>query len=169
MGLATKKIAYFLLVFSLSPAFFKGCSPQKPHSENPRADSSAARAQEISFQNMLANPYSDLKLSREEYKGKLLYERFCAVCHGETGDGNGFNAFNLQNSFQVKPFSFADSGAMASVTKMEIEKAIIGGGKAVGKSQYMPPWGSTLQPDEIQALIAFIYTFSQKPGVASQP
>jgi len=136
---------------------------QKANAQNAESDTTSIPTPLVTFQEMLKNPYVDLNLSREENKGKVIFDRFCAVCHGKSGDGNGFNAFNLESSFQVKPFNFTDSTAMAKITRNEIEKAIIGGGPAVGKSQYMPPWGKTLRPDEIQALIQYIYTFLRHP------
>ncbi len=135
-------------------------------SQNAAADSSAdsvtVAKRPRTFGEMLENPYAELGLTRIEYKGKLLYDHFCAVCHGKEGDGNGFNAFNLESSFQVKPFNFTDSTAMAALSPETLKKAILEGGAAVGKSPYMPPWGYTLQPDEVNAVIAYIYTFQKK-------
>jgi hypothetical protein len=37
------------------------------------------------------------------------------------------------------------------------------GGSAMGKSAMMPPWGLTLTPDEIRAVIAFVRAISQPP------
>ena len=125
-------------------------------------DSEAVLHKAVTFSEMLANPYTDLGLSREQYHGKEIYDHFCAVCHGENGDGNGFNSFNLQNSFQVKPFNFTDSTAMAQLSRSEMERAIKEGGTAVGKSPYMPPWGHTLRSDEIKDVIDYIVTFKNR-------
>ncbi len=129
-------------------------------------DTTAAKATLPTFEKMLKNPYADLNLTREEYRGKLIYDHYCAICHGQTGDGNGFNAFNLQSSFKVKPFNFTDSSAMANISLTEIRKAITEGGAAVGKSPYMPPWGYTLRPDEIRNVIAYIRTFVKNKGIS---
>ncbi|MEE9170069.1 MAG: c-type cytochrome [bacterium] len=40
-----------------------------------------------------------------ERKGKHLYAHYCAVCHGASGEGDGFNAFNLD----PRPRNLADS------------------------------------------------------------
>jgi len=158
------RIRHPILVLMVLVSLFiitPGILYQKANAQNAENDTTSVTTPLVTFQEMLKNPYADLNLSREEYKGKVIFDRFCAVCHGKSGDGNGFNAFNLESSFQVKPFNFTDSTAMAKINRDEIEKAIIGGGPAVGKSQYMPPWGKTLRPDDIQALIQYIYTFSR--------
>ncbi len=122
-------------------------------------DTTETNAETITFAQLAQAPYADLHLTRLEYKGKVIYDHYCAVCHGENGDGNGFNAFNLESSFQVKPFDFTDSTAMAGLSEEEMKQAIRYGGTAVGKSPYMPPWGYTLREDEIRALIAYLRTF----------
>ncbi len=142
------------LVFTLS-----SCKGNSAFSGKGAADSSAVQADKIIFKDMYRNPYASYHLSRQQYRGKLIYDHYCAVCHGENGDGNGFNSFNLQNSFGIRPFNFTDSSAVRKLKVDEIKKAIEAGGTAVGKSQYMPPWGKTLLPDEISALTQYIQTF----------
>ena len=114
-----------------------------------------------SFKEMIENPpYSDT-LSRVEYRGKSVYLRYCQVCHGAEGDGKGFNAFNLQNSFGIQPADFTDSTVMAALMDKEMIGAISKGGKSVGKSRYMPPWGGTLSGEEIEDVIAYVKALSR--------
>lgn len=81
--------------------------------------------------------------------GKAVYGRYCSVCHGETGGGDGFNAYNVSETFGVSPRSFADRAKLASLEEAEALTAIRGGGPAVGKSAAMPAWGLTLTPLEV--------------------
>lgn len=81
--------------------------------------------------------------------GRATYGRYCAVCHGETGGGDGFNAYNIKAAFDVTPAAFADSAFMATLKDSVALAAIRGGGPAVGKSPAMPPWGRTLGESEI--------------------
>jgi cytochrome c oxidase cbb3-type subunit 3 len=81
--------------------------------------------------------------------GKYLYGRFCSVCHGDTGGGDGFNAYNVSETFGVNPRSFTDRAQMASLKDAEALTAIRDGGPAVGKSAAMPAWGLTLTPLEV--------------------
>ncbi len=89
--------------------------------------------------------------------GKELYQQYCVICHGESGDGNGFNAYNLKSNFGVQPFDFTDSSAVAQLLFDEIEKAVAFGGPAVGKSPYMPPWGETLNAYDLACLDNFVW------------
>lgn len=158
------KIIIMLLAVTLP--LVVGCHSNREKSDlasqDTLSDSLSKAVVTKTFDDVFQNPYEDMGLTREEYKGKVLYDHYCAVCHGKQGDGNGFNAFNLESSFNVKPFNFTDSTAMATVSQDELKKAITEGGPAVGKSQYMPPWGYTLSKEEINQVIAYILTFSKK-------
>lgn len=64
-----------------------------------------------------------------------IFSSRCAVCHGPDGLGNGPGAANLN----PKPRNFHDKVWQKAVTDEEIEKAILYGGSAVGKSPLMVP------------------------------
>jgi cytochrome c5 len=64
-----------------------------------------------------------------------IFSSRCAVCHGPDGLGNGPGAANLN----PKPRNFHDKVWQKAVTDDEIEKAILYGGSAVGKSPLMVP------------------------------
>lgn len=72
---------------------------------------------------------------------KEAQERFnslCSTCHGTTGHGDGPGAAAIN----PKPRSFSDAVWQDSVTDEQIQKTIVFGGAAVGKSPFMPA-----QPD----------------------
>ena len=85
------------------------------------ADSSAARDSSSNSNSIL----KDGTLTYEEFEGKHVYEKFCAVCHGVEGKGDGFNAFNLD----PKPRDFTDSARMSALTDDRIVQTIRGGRK----------------------------------------
>jgi len=87
----------------------------------------------------------DLSLAR----GRVLFTRYCAICHGESGGGDGFNAYNLKAAFDVAPTAFGDSAVFGALSEDSALAAIRDGGPAVGKSPAMPPWGHTLTAGEI--------------------
>lgn len=62
-----------------------------------------------------------------------LFLNRCAVCHGQFGRGDGPGAAGLN----PKPRNYADVAWQKTVTDEEIEKAILYGGAAVGKSPQM--------------------------------
>jgi len=81
-----------------------------------------------------------------------VYQRYCATCHGDRGDGNGFNAKNLD----PRPANHTDAALMFKRTDRELIDAISGGGRAVGKAAIMPPWGNTLDKTQIRSLVRHI-------------
>lgn len=91
-------------------------------------------------------------------KGKEIYAKFCASCHGATGKGDGPAAAALN----PKPRNFADKKIMNALTDDYLFKVIQGGGAAVGKSPMMPPWGGTLKEQDIQNVIAYLRTLGKK-------
>ncbi len=94
----------------------------------------------------------DSGLNIVQAKGKKLYKQYCAICHGEEGRGDGFNAFNLN----PRP---AD---LTEVCKERedgyIIKIVTEGTKAVGKSSLSPPYGRTIQKEDINAIISYLKT-----------
>ena len=111
----------------------------------------SARQHEVDDSSFVAFTFqrgrSPIDLSME--RGRVLYERYCAICHGDAGEGDGFNAYNVRATFGVGPTAFADSLAFALLTEETALTAIRSGGPAVGKSAAMPPWGRTLTAGEV--------------------
>ena len=83
--------------------------------------------------------------------------KYCAVCHGESGEGQGFNAYNPTSSFSVRFFNFADAGVAANLSPDKIKNAVTNGGPVVNRSQYMPPWGSTLNEYDVACLSGYVW------------
>lgn len=67
--------------------------------------------------------------------GAAYYAERCASCHGVEGKGDGTAAATLS----PRPRNFADADWQKGVTDADLEKVIVGGGPAVGKSPTMPP------------------------------
>jgi len=92
-----------------------------------------------------ADPYS-LRL------GKTVFVHYCRLCHGETGAGDGFNAFNLD----PRPRDLSEPKFQTSRKDSDLADAIRRGGAGVGLSPLMPPWGHTLTDRQIADVIAYI-------------
>jgi cytochrome c len=105
-------------------------------------------------------PQIHTRLSFIERKGKTLYEYYCALCHGATGNGDGFNSYMLA----TPPAKFADPAFMARITDEQIKGVIKDGGGAHGLSPIMPSWGGLLKARDIDALAAYIRTLSKPSG-----
>jgi mono/diheme cytochrome c family protein len=86
--------------------------------------------------------------------GRATYQHYCQTCHGETGAGDGFNAFNLD----PHPRDLSDPAFQKKKTDADLADTIQRGGAGVGLSPLMPPWGKTLSNPQIGQTILYIRT-----------
>jgi mono/diheme cytochrome c family protein len=96
--------------------------------------------------------------SYEVRSGRDVYRHYCLTCHGETGAGDGFNAFNLD----PHPRDFSDP-TFQKKTDADIRDAIRRGGAGVALSPLMPPWGRTLGDRKIDDVVMYLRTFRRPP------
>ncbi len=86
-------------------------------------------------------------------EAKDIFVARCALCHGVSGAANGLNSEGLK----PQPRNFQDPEWQASVTDAYIEKIIVEGGAAVGKSAVMPPNPDLAgKPEVVAALRAYV-------------
>ena len=123
-----------------------------------RGRKGGSAGKEASFQE-LATRKQIGGLSREQLAGKPLYDHYCAVCHGKTGKGDGFNAFNIKDSLGITPADLSGSAAPPSLDRLK--QIITQGGPSAGKSKYMPPWGGTLAEPQIHVIARYVQSFRQ--------
>lgn len=128
-----------------------GCAGKEssPHTTS-SPDSASVSAETVA-------PPSVITLSYEQRQGKQLYDKFCAVCHGDQGGGDGFNAFNLD----PRPRSLADSSYMAALSDPALAQVIALGGRGVNRSVLMPAYQYTFKQNQIAYLVDYVRTFSQ--------
>ena len=107
--------------------------------------------------SLLSGGIQDTLFTYEERQGKYAYDKYCAVCHGAEGKGDGFNAFNLD----PKPRDFSDAKYANSINDERLVLTISGGGRAVNRSPLMPAWGGTLAKPEIHDIVSYLRTFSR--------
>ncbi len=92
--------------------------------------------------------------------GKQVFRHYCQTCHGETGAGDGFNAFNLD----PKPRDLGDPAFQKKKSDADLADAIRRGGAGVGLSPLMPPWGHTLSPREVEQVVLYVRTLKRPPS-----
>lgn len=80
--------------------------------------------------------------------GKAKFGQICAACHGPDGKGNGPAAQGLA----IRPKDLSATKR----TDAELKKIIKEGGPSAGLSPLMPPWGGSLNDQEIANLVAYI-------------
>jgi mono/diheme cytochrome c family protein len=105
-----------------------------------------------------ASPSPEVALSYEGRQGQAVYRHYCQTCHGETGAGDGFNAFNLD----PRPRDLGDPAFQKAKSDADLLDAVRRGGAGVGLSPLMPPWGRTLAPRQIEEVVLFIRSLPRK-------
>jgi cytochrome c553 len=97
-------------------------------------------------------------MTHSERTGQRLFDKYCVVCHGQDGQGDGFNAYNLD----PHPRNLADTIYMNTLSDARLSEMITEGGRGTGKSALMPAYGSTLTASEIHDLVDYIRYLSRK-------
>jgi cytochrome c oxidase cbb3-type subunit 3 len=92
------------------------------------------------------------EMSKPTIRGGIVYKNYCALCHGQRGDGVAratrlYGAVNLA----IKPQS-----------PNHYERIIREGGKVAGISPYMPPWEDELSNEQIGDVVSYL-------GIISNP
>ncbi len=139
--------------------FFLQCSKHTNSAQKqPAKSDSTSTADSASAADTAQTPAAVVPaLTYEERQGQFLYTKYCDVCHGDAGKGDGFNAYNLS----TKPQDFSDARYMNALSDQQIVQAITYGGSAINKSPLMPPWGGRLNKQEIEYLAAYVRSFAK--------
>jgi mono/diheme cytochrome c family protein len=83
-------------------------------------------------------------------EAESIYGERCVACHGDSGDGNGPGAANLN----PKPENFHNRNWQHATSDEQIAKAIVHGGQSVGLSASMAPNPDLAsKPDVVAALV----------------
>lgn len=89
-------------------------------------------------------------------RGLPLYEQYCSHCHGNKGEGDGYNAEYLDK----EPANLSDGEFLGKKSNDQIYRVIHKGGAGVKKSHLMPIFGGTLSEEEIWSLVAYVRKLS---------
>ena len=127
-----------------------------------KAAPTAVKAPAASATAALA-PATAAPLPYEARLGKVTFTHYCQTCHGESGAGDGFNAFNLD----PHPRDLSDPEFQKKKSDAELADAIQRGGAGVGLSALMPPWGHTLSARQIDELVLYLRTLPTLRKAAS--
>jgi mono/diheme cytochrome c family protein len=110
---------------------------------------------------MLAMPArgADQVPAAAEKEAQDIFKNRCTMCHGASGKGDGPAGVALN----PKPRNWTDAAWQKATPDEEIQKAIVGGGQAVGKSVLMPANPDLAnKPDVVKALLQIVRSFSGK-------
>jgi len=92
-------------------------------------------------------------------QGKRIYLSYCSTCHGEKGKGDGM----ATQSLPVRPADHTNGAVMNKVSDQFLVDIISKGGSAVGKSTFMPAWGSSFNEKQIRDIVAYLRTIADPP------
>jgi len=96
--------------------------------------------------------------SAQAEEAKVLFNFYCAQCHGVKGNAKGPNA---TKDIATTPRDFTDKVEMAKRTDDDIKTVIKGGGPSISKSALMPPWGKTISEADVEKLLVYVRHFAK--------
>ena len=82
------------------------------------------------------------------YRGEIVYGNYCVLCHGASAEGNGRSA----RLYNPRPANLRASLMPDAYKKLIIQK----GGKPLGRSEFMPPWGEELTEEQVTGVVNFL-------------
>ena len=103
--------------------------------------------------------------AQNQAEGKKLYTSFCSACHGETGKGDGPSGAALP----ARPADHTNGAVMNQLSDKFLVDVITKGGSAVGKSNFMPAWGSSFNDKQIRDVVAYIRGLAVPPYKPENP
>jgi mono/diheme cytochrome c family protein len=154
MDMVPPKIKNFACLVFLTTFFLLSCSRKDGVSQHPLGTSDSVGIEDSLKTH--GGAIVAVQLTYEQRQGKYLYAKFCSVCHGTEGKGDGFNAFNLD----PRPKDFTEKQYMQALTDERLSESISHGGRGVNKSSSMPAWEGRLTKQEIEYLVAYVRTFA---------
>ena len=86
-------------------------------------------------------------------RGAIVYKNYCALCHGQRGDGKA-RATKL----------YGQGNLVINMDKHEpeyYEKLVRFGGSSVGRSRYMPAWDEELSDEQFSDVMDYLYVMEQ--------
>ncbi len=134
-----------------------GCGSGEEGAPPPAAEAPAAEAP-AEEKPPAAPPATGADAGSAQAEAREIFATRCFTCHGTEGRGDGPASAGLQ----PPPRNFHDLEWQASVTDDHLEKIILYGGAAVGRSPAMPP-NPDLQskPEVVRALVELIRSFGR--------
>ena len=98
-------------------------------------------------------------MAQNQEESKKIYVSYCSACHGEKGKGDGMAA----QSLPVRPADHTNGAVMNQLSDKFLLDVISKGGSAVGKSSFMPAWGSSFNEKQIRDIVAYLRTIADPP------
>ena len=116
---------------------------------------------DVSFLGLFALSMAGIgmAMAQNQEEGKKIYVSYCSACHGEKGKGDGMAA----QSLPVRPADHTNGAVMNQLSDKFLLDVISKGGSAVGKSSFMPAWGSSFNEKQIRDIVTYLRTIADPP------
>jgi mono/diheme cytochrome c family protein len=105
------------------------------------------------------DPQRVIALNYQQAQGKRVFYTYCVWCHADATPAGPSNRSNVSPT----PPLMNDGSVLNGESDEFLQNIITLGGSALGKSAMMPPYGRTLSPEEIRAVIAYARAIAQPP------
>lgn len=99
----------------------------------------------------------DFQLNGDPGRGKTIFAKSCALCHGAGGKGDG----SMAPSLTPRPKDLTDRAVKAKRSDWEIYLVIRDGGKVLGLSPQMFASKSVLKDQEIRDVAAYVRSLAK--------
>ena len=103
----------------------------------------------IAYLRFMGNKKHDLMGDPEI--GQQIYQKYCQVCHGVEGDGDGI----MTNLIGIMPMDHTNPNETNSLDNQQLVTSILD-----GKGRFMPAWRGILSETDIEALVSYIRLLS---------
>jgi mono/diheme cytochrome c family protein len=102
----------------------------------------------------------EIALGYQQNLGRQLNDRYCSRCHDPESTAE---RVSNHDNLNAKPHAFTDGDFLNKMSDADLAGIIAHGGPALNKSPEMPPYGSTLNKADIEALVAYIRAVADPP------
>jgi cbb3-type cytochrome c oxidase subunit III len=103
----------------------------------------------IAYLRFLGNSKHDLMGDPEV--GQRLYQKYCQVCHGVEGEGDGI----MTKLMGIQPMNHTNPNETNILSNEEIIESILD-----GAGKFMPAWRGILSQTDVEALVSYIRLLS---------
>ena len=95
---------------------------------------------------------ADFQLNGDAERGKVVFARHCALCHGAAGDGKS----KMAETLKPKPVDFTDKALTDKRSDWELYLVVRDGGPAIGLAKTMFAWKGLLPDQDIRDSVAYV-------------
>jgi mono/diheme cytochrome c family protein len=103
---------------------------------------------------------AETALGYQQQLGSILGDKYCSRCHDPESSAERVSNYD---NLEVKPHPFTDGATLNKMSDADLTAIIAHGGPALNRSALMPPYSRTLNPAEVQAIIAYIRVVADPP------